>query len=177
MTFTAPTWHWYVAQPDELMIDCDARPLLEIAFKRLERIQGGENLTEQNSKSPFQVRSIFVTTSQRSDHYHLVIRLSRPMREIDRMVWQLYLMDHVYRSVKNLFRVIYKRPSPCLLISPHVWHQGQPAQINDQFIKFLGWPFWRHYDATCNCTLDTHKDRVKIQSCPAHIKLRKTNAR
>jgi hypothetical protein len=134
-------WFWYVATDRELMMDCDGRTLLEIAMKRLER------------DAKFDYDKIFSAPSQSPDHWHLVVRLEEPMEIMRRMVWQLYLMDHVYRSCKNIFRVLDDVPSPSLLISPKPWKN-----------------FWRKPDASCEC--ESHKNHLKIWDCPAHERLR-----
>lgn len=141
-------WYWYVAQDDELMMDCDGRVLLEIAQSRLQR-------------DLLPVRQNFVACSQKADHYHFVVRLWEPMPVMERMVWQLYLMDHVFRSVKNMFRVLKESPAPSLLISPSDWQTIQSVSRT---------PFWRKYDAVCNC--ESHKNWQRINVCPAHTLLR-----
>lgn len=142
-------WFWYVAAADELMMDCDGRVLLEIAQSRLQR-------------DLLPVKQTFVAPSQKQDHFHFVVRLQKPMPVLERMVWQLYLMDHVFRSVKNLFRALEGNPAPSLLISPEDWAH----------IPRLGWTgwFWRTWDATCDCP--SHKDWKTIDQCPAHYMLR-----
>src|SRR5579863_7506867 len=96
-------WFWYVAKDDELMMDCDSRTTLEIAMKRLEKARGFEDYTDRKE---LLIKEVFVSPSHSKEHFHFVIRLKRPMSVLERMVWQLYFMDHVYRSVKNLFRVV-----------------------------------------------------------------------
>lgn len=135
-------WHWYVAREDELMIDLDGEVLLEIARKRLDR-------------SPLEWRSAFVAGSSTDNHFHLVIRLKEEMPALQRQVWQLFLMDHTYRSVNNLFRAIAGVPAPSLLIAPQRWNLQK---------------FWRPADAMCHCK--SHKNSEKIFDCPAHQKLR-----
>ena len=137
-------WFWYVAREDELMMDLDGRAMLEIMQKRLERNTGR-----------LQPRNLRVYSSHSKEHFHAVIRLRKPMDAIERMVWQLFLMDHVYRSCKNLFRVLKGTPAPSLLISPNRWTH-----------------FWRDADATCGCSRDAHKDHKRILDCPAHFLLR-----
>ena len=164
-------WYWYAAHDDELMMDCDGRHLLEIALKRLER---SLETTKTEFNTTLQVRSTFVSHSQNSEHYHFIVRLSSPMDILERIVWQLYFMDHVYRSVKNLFRALDGVKSPSLLISPIRW----PYWINEStFCREMPSPppekcFWRKPDATCSCPLEKHKSPIEIVKCPAHIKLR-----
>lgn len=155
-------WYWYVARDDELMMDCDGRALLEIAIKRLER-----------SRDRIGPHQIFTTHSNSPDHFHLVVRLGRRMEVLERQVWQLFFMDHVYRSVKNLFRVIEGVPCPSLLISPERWLLS--SEYNPPFPDDGYHPptFWREPDATCRCK--SHKDPKKIWKCPAHKKLRGAN--
>jgi hypothetical protein len=145
-------WYWYVARNDELMIDCDGAILLEIAQKRLER-------------SGLSVKGIFITPSFSEDHYHLVVRLSKPMGTIERQVWQLFLMDHTYRSVNNLFRALAKIPAPCLLISPErkwLWTSPWKPGLSDRF--------WRQPDAICECK-EKHKG-PNLSGCKIGLKLR-----
>jgi hypothetical protein len=147
-------WFWYVARNNELMMDLDGRALLEIAVKRLQRHQHA-----RTCERVLPYHRTFVAGSHTADHYHLVIRLREPMEILERMVWQLYFMDHTYRSVKNLFRVIDDVRAPSLLISPGKWPVGLVS-------------FWRPPDAICNCEREIHKNQEKIVFCPAHIKLR-----
>ena len=147
-------WFWYVARADELMMDCDGHTLLEIAVKRLQR-----------SRDQIDPLQIFVSSSYSTEHFHFIIRLRRKMGALERQIWQLFLMDHTYRSVKNLFRVLHKIPSPSLLISPYEW-DTRIAQLNPHGCL----RFWRKADAICWC--ESHKDPEKIWKCPAHIKLR-----
>lgn len=150
-------WYWYVAQDDELMMDLDGRVLLEIAESRIQRDLVPKGL----------VRYIYVTPSQNPDHFHFVVKLWKCMPVMQRMVWQLYLMDHVYRSVKNMFRVLDGTPSPSLLVSPKDWHETPPAFNGEHHCIVT---FWRQWDATCGCV--SHKDAKKIWDCPAHQRLR-----
>ena len=133
-------WFWYVARNNELMVDCDGVQLLEIAQKRLAR-----------SGLPVDTSVIF--PSQNESHFHLVIKLTEPMNAIERQVWQLFLMDHVYRSVNNLFRALNGTPSPCLLISPRYWDR-----------------FWRAPDAICHCEMK-HKGPT-LSGCEVGARLR-----
>ena len=163
-------WFWYVAHDDELMIDCDGATLLQIAMKRLERAtRPPDNRKGLALERGLQVRGTWVAPSQSADHFHLCIRLAEPMDVLERMVWQLYFFDHVFRSVKNLFRTLDGVSAPSLLISPTVWewcHDNAEVSITSP----NGSLFWRTYDAVCDCK--NHKDRKKILTCPAHVHLR-----
>lgn len=133
-------WFWYVAKNNELMVDCDGVQLLEIAQKRLAR-------------SGLLVSDALVFPSQSESHFHLVVRLREPMNSIERQVWQLFLMDHVYRSVNNLFRALNGTPSPSLLISPQPWNA-----------------FWREHDAICHC--ETKHKGPALSGCTVGASLR-----
>lgn len=154
-------WHWYAAQDDELMCDLDSRTLLEIALKRLERV-GWFKETPSNvpAKNPVLfVDSTFLSQSTNDEHYHLVIKLEKPISVIHRLTWELFLMNHTYRTVQNLFRALDNIPAPSLLISPYNWLE-EPGK------------FWRSHDAVCFCEHGIHKNPRTIVKCPAHIKLR-----
>lgn len=148
---TTEKWFWYVARSDELMIDVDSQVLLEIALKRLAK-----------PELPIKAKSMFVAESQSAGHFHFVVRLRRDVPEFWRMLYQLYLMDHVYRSVKNFERCFNATPGASLLISPHNWIHGG---VNGQ-------KFWRSPDAICHCLAAKHKSQKSILTCPAHVALR-----
>jgi|SRR5208283_1939372 len=135
-------WFWYVARNDELMIDCDGLALVQMALRRLER-------------SNLQFIKTFVNPSVSPDHFHLVIKLAENMPPMERQIWQLYFMDHVYRSVNNLFRVLYSVKSPCLLISHQKWVE----------------PFWRPPDMICGCK-EKHSTLGKMKKCKTARMLR-----
>lgn len=160
-------WYWYAAQDDELMCDLDSRTLLEIALKRLERVGCfKETCTSSPAEGPILfVDSTFLSQSTNDEHYHLVIKLLEPIPTIERLTWELFLMNHTYRTVQNLFRMIDGIPSPSLLISPYNWLESQVLTGN-------GTRFWRSHDATCFCKHGIHKNPRTILKCPAHIKLR-----
>lgn len=144
-------WYWYVAREDELMCDLDGGTLLSLALRRL-----------QKPELPIEVREYLVTESTSDDHFHLTVRLASAVPSLYRMVYQLYLYDHTYRSVKNLMRVLQRVEAPSLLISPTNWLKVRPVHGT----------FWRNPDAICQCELSIHKSQIKIQACPAHLKLR-----
>lgn len=121
-------WFWYVAKPDELMVDLDGAILLAISQKRLERCG-------------LPVLKTFISPSNSDDHFHLVVKLRYPMEVIERQIWQLYLMDHVYRSVNNLFRAHSGTKGASLLIAPIRWCCSGISQSD----------FWREPDGICTC--------------------------
>jgi len=148
-------WYWYVARADELMVDLDSQTLLEIALKRL---------ANPDIELP-PVQTLFVAKSFSEGHFHMVVRLNGEYPAVRRMVFQLYLFDHVYRSVKNFTRLLDCSPAPCLLITPYNW-QSSGSSINGKV------RFWRQPDALCHCLIQRHKSPKAIVKCPAHIKLR-----
>lgn len=172
---TKVKWFWYVAREDELMCDLDSRTLLEIALKRLERhSMDGDTCGEWKDSENLNVHSIFVSPSQNPEHYHMVIRLKKPMDTLYRLTWELYFMSHVYRSCKNFFRALEGVPAPSLLISPRQWHtEPRLGIINGEEEKGV-WTFWRKSDAICVCPKENHKNPELILECPAHKKLRGT---
>lgn len=148
--------YWYVAKNDELMCDLDSQTLLEIALKRL-----------NDPRLPYpdlEPRNVFLADSNSPGHYHMVVQIKKNLPEMRRMIFQLYLMDHVYRSVKNLMRALDSKPAPSLLISPHNWLCSGVALNSGKF--------WRNPDAVCHCHLSRHKSQEKIWECPAHLQLR-----
>lgn len=148
-------WFWYVAREDELMIDCDGAILLEIAQKRIAR-------------SGLLIKKTFIVPSSSEDHFHLVVKLSESMGAVERQIWQLFFMDHVYRSVNNLFRALAKTPAPCLLISPHDWKKiSEENPTSHSMSQTL---FWRCPDAICNCE-GKHKG-PNLSGCGIGLKLR-----
>lgn len=147
-------WYWYVARDDELMMDLDGQTLLEIALKRLNK-----------PEYSIPVRRIYVGPSTSKDHYHMAVQLAPDGKYplLWRLTLQLYLMDHVYRSVKNFTRALTEIPAPSLLISSHNW------QITSTLNSGT---FWRAPDALCLCPVQRHKSHEAIWTCPAHTKLR-----
>ena len=148
---TISKWYWYAARSDELLIDLDSQTLLEIALKRL-------------AKPELDIRAsqMFLTESATKGHFHMAVRLRENVAEVRRMLFQLYLMDHVYRSVKNFDRALNNVSAASLLISPHNWANGGLNRTK----------FWRSPDAICHCLLAKHKSHKAILSCPAHVTLR-----
>lgn len=151
-------WHWYVARPDELLIDCDSSTLLQIAMKKL------ADTSRIHSEPALQVKSIFVANSNKEGHFHVCILLQQPLDVIRLMTWQLYLMDDVNRSVQNFFRAVNNIPAPSLVISPFNWL--------DDGVALNGGKFWRSHDAVCFCNSAIHKRSESIRLCPAHQALR-----
>lgn len=151
-------FYWYVARNDELMCDLDSQTLLEIAMKRLTAPATFEIYPD------LEPRNVFLADSNSAGHFHMVVQLKQNMPAMRRMIYQLYLMDHVYRSVKNLTRALESKPAPSLLISPHNWLCNGVALGS---VKF-----WRSPDAICHCHLSRHKSQEKIWECPAHIQIR-----
>ena len=148
-------WYWYAARADELMVDLDSQTLLEIALKRL---------AKPDIQFP-PVKSVFLSKSFSEGHFHMTVLLKDDYTAVRRMVLQLYLMDHVYRSVKNFMRVLDGSLSPCLLITPYNW-RSSGASLNGKT------KFWREPDALCHCPIQRHKSHKAILTCPAHIRLR-----
>ena len=135
------------------MCDLDSQTLLEIALKRL-----------ANPELQIEKRSVFVARSGSEGHYHLIVRLVSPRPLLWRMLFQLYLMDQVYRSVKNFDRALRNSPAPSLLISPENW-KCNAVTLNST-------RFWRNPDAICHCPQAKHKSPKAILTCPAHLRLR-----
>lgn len=147
-------WYWYVAKPDELMMDLDGSILLEICKKRLAR-----------SVLKDMIALEYITPSHTPDHWHYTLKLMEDMPPLKRQLWQLYFLDHVYRSLNNCFRVLENVPSPSLLISDHKWDIG----INIHLLE-AGKMFWREPDAICNCKKKhTGPD---MSGCKVGLKLR-----
>lgn len=153
-----PKWFWYVARPDELLIDCDSKTLLDLFFRRLERV---------NPDLPYDldVKQIFVAESAKENHFHIAVQLEKGIPAIHRAIWQLYLMDDVYRTVNNLWRsILHTDDSPILIISPKNWLCSGVAVNSGKF--------WRNPDAVCICEREIHKNPKTIWNCPAHLRLR-----
>lgn len=155
-------WYWYSAKEDEIMVDLDSRVILEMSLRRLQKPDAEFSFL----KNP---RDVFVVPSNSDEHFHVIIRLSESPKgelgELQRLLCGLYLMDHVYRSAKNIARWIKGIPHPSLLISPHNWTCSGVALNSTK-------RFWRNPDAICQCNIQTHKSHTKILECPAHKSLR-----
>ena len=158
--------YWYLAHPDELLIDLDdamrpgynGTPHIELYFRR--------RLREAIAAEKLQVRDVYLTRSFSDGHFQAIIKLldSRithnwkssatqlPLyANIERLVWQFYLGSDLYRARADLMRAAKGIPYPSLLILPE--------KIPN---------FYREPDAECGC-----KDKHKLSStCPVFIRYR-----
>lgn len=124
------TWCWYVAKPDELLLDVEDRQgnggaVLKWTRAALQAAIESERLN---------VRELYLYRSSRERHYHIVVRLADTMPELERLAWELALRSDASRGRSNIMRSIKGIGAPDLLISPKTW----PG-------------FYREPDAVCNC--------------------------
>ena len=140
-------WRWYIASPRELMVDLDSRgdskARLALALRRLR----GAKLAH---KLP--VESAWLWPSNTPGHFHLVVRLSRPVSALWRLLWSIRLMDDPYRSLMNGARSMTR------------------GMVGSLLITRMPWPgFYRQADHTCDCP--GKHDTATMAQCPVATRL------
>jgi hypothetical protein len=132
--------YWYLAHSDELLLDLDdymrptksGGPWGEIFFRR--------RLRDAMAANKLNVNFVCLSRSESAHHFHVIIRLAEPMRELERLIWQLHLGSDLYRGRADLMRFAhYGIDVPTL-----------PASLLILQKKFTG--LYRGPDAECNCT-------------------------
>jgi hypothetical protein len=126
---------WYLARPDELLIDLDdagrptrtGAPWIEVFFRR--------RLRDAIADGKLRVRDVYLSPSNSVRHYHAIVRLGEPLPIMQRLVWQLHLGSDLYRGRADLMRAARGFDAPSLLIRSH---------------PMIG--FYREPDRVCDCT-------------------------
>lgn len=163
---------WYLARPDELLIDLDdymrpapsktgesRGPWGEVFFRR--------RLADAIRAERLPVESVYLDRSNSAKHWHAIIRL-RPnapassiagiLPAIERLVWQLRLGSDLMRGQADLMRLARGVMCPSLLI------RREPMA-----------DFYREPDCECPCTRkhDTAEQfSLGARACPVWIELR-----
>lgn len=126
---------WYIARPDELLIDLDdagrptrtGAPWIEVFFRR--------RLRDAIDDGKLRVRDAYLSPSNSTRHYHAIVRLGEPLPIMQRLVWQLHLGSDLYRGRADLMRAARGFDAPSLLIRSHPMVE-----------------FYREPDRVCSCT-------------------------
>ena len=135
--------YWYVARPDELLIDLDHRSA------KLDKLaNAGQRLRGAIEDGSISVRDVWLYPSRTEKHYHLIIRLKYEISFTEREAWSIYLRSDIYRAVNNLMRGFSEISNPVLIIANHQWKD-----------------FYRMADAICGCR--TKHDHATMKKCPA----------
>lgn len=132
---------WYLARPDELLLDFDQYDKYVNRYK----IWGEmfrQRLRDAIKDGKLRVREtkpgrsdVVLARSNTHDHFHVFIRLAEPMKLEERMVWQMRLASDWKRAQADLMRMA----------------RGiDPASLLIRSSKVPG--LWREPDETCDCT-------------------------
>ena len=140
-------WYWYVARPDELMVDLDHRagPPRRALIARA-RLEGAIRAGKLAVADWWAYRSIS------PHHYHFMVALCEPMPALLRLFWEQRLCDDSFRSQMNLARLAILGRPWSLLISPEYRHG-----------------YHRPPDYVCRCP-GKHKGEI-MSSCPVSRRL------
>jgi len=157
---------WYFdSQPDELLLDFDE-------FDKPTRRGGGPwceeffrlRLQAAMEAGKLDVRDVWIVASATSRHKHVIVRLSTPMFQFERLTWQIHLGSDLYRARADYMRAGRGIIPASLLI--------EKTPIVD---PVTGEPFWRRPDAECSC-VEKHvtEDQFKLgdKACPVWRKYR-----
>jgi hypothetical protein len=139
-------WYWYVAKNDELLLDVDN--IAHVLPHLRQRLQGAIECGKLDVDFVYRQKS----QNKTGNHEHIIIKLKRPMRNLERYVWEIILRGDLYRGCSNIMRHLYDVPAPSVFISPHNCF------------------FFRHPDHYCECK-KKHKLDV-MTDCPVAKKLR-----
>lgn len=142
------TWHWYVARSNELLIDLDhpaGGPL-----RRLHHFDA--RLRGAIHEKRLEVINYWIWHSTTPWHYQAAVRLSEPMEDLSRRMWEMRLADDGARALMNLARLVKQGDSKSLLISNR--------RRSD---------YWREPDYFCRCE-GKHKPDVML-TCPVNDRL------
>lgn len=140
-------WFWYVSKNTELFLDVDNVDKV-IPHLRV-RLQGAIECGKLDVDFVYRQRS----QSKSKNHEHIIIKLKRPMRDVERFVWEIILRGDLYRGCSNIMRSLYGVGAPSVFISPH-----------NAF-------FFRTPDASCACKKKHTLDVMK--TCPTAQRLRR----
>jgi hypothetical protein len=154
---------WYLAQPEELLIDLDnymrpapsktgesRGPWGEIFFRR--------RLADAIRAERLAVEMVFLDRSNTELHWHAIVRLARPMAVMERLAWQLRLGSDLMRAQADIMRAARGIESPSLLI--------RKTEMAD---------FYRAPDRECPCTRkhDTAEQfELGAKACPVWLQYR-----
>lgn len=106
---------WYIARPNELLLDLDAPKLAE-ALPAVERMR--RRVREAIAAGALHVESVAVGRSGwRRGNAHAIVTLSKPYPPLQRLTWQLALGSDVGRAAKDFRRLAIGHAFPSLLIT------------------------------------------------------------
>lgn len=133
--------HWYASRPDEIFLDLDSNRATARALSVL-------RLALRRHQLP--VKAVWLYSTSKRSHAHMVIQLKDAMEPASRLAWSLWMGNDRLRVAYVLER--YKRflVFGDLLVSKHPYH--------------------READAWCHCTRK-HKQPSVTNKCPAMIHL------
>lgn len=139
-------WFWYVSKQEELFLDVDnvSKVISHLRVRLQGAIEAGKIDVDFVYRQKSQNRS--------GDHEHIIIKLKRPMRDVERFVWEIILRGDLYRGCSNIMRSLYNVGAPSVFISPY-----------DAF-------FFRSPDASCDCKKKHTMD--VMSNCPVAKRLR-----
>lgn len=142
---TTPQWFWYIAGPSEILLDCDSKSRLLYAMFRL-----GRNIRQEF----LSVKDVHVFRSTPgTNKFHVFVRLTEPMPELTRALWQLHLGSDSVRELYTLTRISRGLESPNLLIAKSTY--PIPGRLPDY---------------SCKCATK-HRGVKVCQSCPVISRL------
>jgi hypothetical protein len=133
---------WYVAQPNEILIDMD-KPATSLPHVEM-RLRGGVEARL------LRIERIEMHRSYNEDHLHMLVTLQNEMSAMARATWALMFHSDIYRACSTFMRIRYGVPCPDLLITPIL--------------------FDRVHNAMCLC--DQKHTGPVMDICPAAVALR-----
>lgn len=86
----------------ELQLDCDSE----------EALSESENLISLFRHNEEPVEVVRVTRSRSPGHYHITLRLTRPVSPLERITYQACLGSDVWREAYSLLRLVKNLPIP-----------------------------------------------------------------
>lgn len=133
------TWHWYIGKRDELLLDLDSDRAVVLALDRL-RLNLRRGLLKLKEQP-------YLQESHRPGHYHLMLRLHKPMPTVERIAWEIQLRSDVTRALYALMRTAHGLTCGDVLIADREYED------------------FRKPDRTCECKAKHKADRI-TGSCP-----------
>jgi hypothetical protein len=153
---------WYLAQPQEFLIDLDDITRRFRSKSGEDRCSWGEMFRRRlragilAERIPFCRMKLVQSTSK--GHWHAVILLAEPMSLEQRLAWQLQLLSDLMRAKSDLMRAAVGIEFPSLLI------RQTPIK-----------GFWRKPDRVCRCTRKHDTEQQYLlgeKACPVWRELR-----
>ncbi len=110
---------WYIARSNEFLIDMDRafQPMHESGRTRFE-LFFRRRLRDAERAGLFMLRKVVVEPSYSDGNVHVFVELTKPMTDLERLIWQSWLGSDLYRSRTDLKRYQMKHMFPSLLIAP-----------------------------------------------------------